>query len=233
MQKELNFRTWKNWTKSDWEDFDYTVAEAKAAATAIPSDPLPAATLFLEIRDNIRTLPVERRFSMGNTADDLTQAIQKGLSGDLFAIQKNCPYIPRRVETSPPPLKAYSDKNIGRQPHEEYVELDFEHWEHWGAERWKAFTSEVHGTLKTPSPAHLALIWQMIQAINKNIDRLPEQRQREALKLAEELITACQAATEQVARSIRRKKRQLRKRSPQRAVFKVTIREHDDSHKHK
>lgn len=120
----------------DFADLDglrKLVAAASAKATSTPADIFPAVQLFISIRDNISDVPLQNRFRTGNLADDLSEAIKKGLSKDLFEIQRQCPAVPYPVAED-------------AEPEQEEVAAtwsypDFENWANWGTSDWIRFES--------------------------------------------------------------------------------------------
>lgn len=201
LQPYLDLSGWGNWGEKDWAIFDQAIAEAQVAATTEPADPEPAMQLFLGVRQNIEALPLHRRFSMGNTADDLMEAVKKGMAQDLFQLQKKYPYAPRSVpiaqdgyQPTPkhnvPPTSNGSDRcwkkgKIGR----ETVELNFDQIADWGLSQWAALKIEID---KLSAAAELTMDalgqpGQLLEDFRSHIKQVPAHYRGELVQMAARL----------------------------------------------
>lgn len=198
----LNFSGWATWNEEDWAIFEQAVSDAQAAATASPADPKPALQMFLGIRQNIETLALHRRFSMGNIADNLMEAIKRGMAQDLFRIQKKCPAVPVPMGSAPSKFQPQQDPTptadggrgrwkrgkVGR----ETVELDFDQIGKWNLSQWAGLKIEVDkltaaaelttGILGSPG--------QMLEDIRAHIQQVPQHYQGEVVQMAAKLERA-------------------------------------------
>lgn len=198
----LDVSGWKDWGEKEWAIFDKAVIDAKVAAVAEPSDTAPAMYLFLQIRENIETLALHRKFTMGNIADDLQEAIQKGMSQDLFRIQQKCPAVP--VPVGPVPSKSQlqqsaaptSDRGRGaveeRQGRARDCGTGFDQIGKWNLSQWAGLKIEVDkltaaaelttGILGSPG--------QMLEDIRAHIQQVPQHYQGEVVQMAAKLERA-------------------------------------------
>lgn len=203
-QRGLDLSGWGNWSEEDWSTFNQAVSDAKAAATAEPADPEPALRLFLGIRQNIEALSLNRRFSMGNTADDLAEAIKKGMAQDLFQVQQKCPYLPmprpidRDADRPLPQCDAApaSDGNdrrwkrgkIGR----ETVELDFDHLDEWNLSQWAAL--KIHADKLTAAAelttGALGQPGQLLEDIRAHLQQVPQHYKDDVSQMVTQLVQA-------------------------------------------
>lgn len=198
----LDVSDWKDWGEDEWAAFDRAISDAKSAAVAEPSDTAPAMHLFRQIRENIETLAMHRKFTMGNVADDLQEAIQKGMSQDLFRIQQKCPAVP--VPVGPVPSKFQlqqsdaptSDGGRGRWKRgkvgRETVELDFDQIGKWNLSQWAGLKIEVD---KLTAAAELTTEilgppGQMLEDIRAHIQQVPQHYQGEVVQMAAKLERA-------------------------------------------
>lgn len=199
MQPRMDLSGWVNWNEENWAVFNQAVSDAQAAATVSPADPEPALRLFLGIRQNIETLPLHRRFDMGNTADDLMEAIKRGMAQDLFQVQKKCPYAPR-----PMPINQNADQSLVSVPDEtrgrwkrgqvgrELVELNFDHIADWGLSQWAALKIEID---KLSVAAELTMDalgqpGQLLEDFRSHIKQVPAHYRGELVQMAARLEQA-------------------------------------------
>lgn len=209
-QSYLDLSGWGCWGEEDWSIFDQAIADARAAAIASPADPMPAMHLFGGIRQNIETLERHRRFDMGNTADDLLEAIKKGMAQDLFQIQKKCPYSPRpmpimssesqsrdAVQLSPEytvaPTPDNSDRRwkkgrVGR----ELVALDFDRLDEWKLSQWAAL--KIHSDKLTAAAEMttdaLGQPGQLLEDLRAHVQQIPPHYKEDASQIASQLVQA-------------------------------------------
>ena len=198
----LDVSGWKGWGEDEWAAFDRAISDAKSAAVVEPADTAPAMHLFLEIRQNIETLPLNRRFLMGNIADDLQEAIQKGMSQDLFRIQQKCPAVPVPMDPAPSKFQPQQDPTpaadggrgrwkrgkVGR----ETVELDFDHIGKWNLSQWAGLKIEVD---KLSAAAELTMDalgqpGQLLEDIRAHVGQVPEHYREEIIRMATKLERA-------------------------------------------
>lgn len=215
LHPKLDLSGWRCWGEEDWSIFEQAVADAQAAATAEPADAAPAMHLFLEIRQNIETLELPRRFSMGNTADDLMEAVKQGMAQDLFQIQTKCPYVPRPVPIEPseapnrdavqlPPEYAAtptsddSDRRwkkgrVGR----ELVELNFDHLGEWSLSQWAAF--KIHADKMTAAAElttdALGQPGQLLEDIRAHIGEIPQHYIDDVTQMVTQLVQVINGRT--------------------------------------
>lgn len=200
----LDLSGWANWSEEDWAIFDQAVSDALEAAIAEPADPAPAMYLFIGIRQNIETLALHRRFSMGNTADNLMEAIKKGMAQDLFQVQQKCPYLPmprpidRDADRPLPQCDAApaSDGNdrrwkrgkIGR----ETVELDFDHLDEWNLSQWAAL--KIHADKLTAAAelttGALGQPGQLLEDIRAHLQQVPQHYKDDVSQMVTQLVQA-------------------------------------------
>lgn len=210
LQPYLDLSGWGKWGEENWAIFDQAIAAAQVAATTEPANPTPAIYLFLGIRQNIETLELHRRFDMGNTADDLLEAIKKGMAQDLFHIQKKCPYAPRPrpIELSESPnenvghsLSEYVDSpssdgndkrwkrgRVGR----ELVELNFDQIAGWGLSQWAALKIEIDklSAAADLTTGALGQPGQLMEDIRAHMEQVPPLYKKEVVQMAVKLEQA-------------------------------------------
>lgn len=204
IQPRMDLSGWANWSGEDWVTFDQAVADAQAAAIAEPADPEPAMQLFLGIRQNIETLAIHRRFSMGNTADDLMEAIKRGMAQDLFQVQKKCPYAPMpkpigqdtnqslsQCSTAPASDsggRRWKKGKIGR----ETVELNFDHLDEWSLSQWAALKIHVDKLTAAAGMTTDALgqLGQLLEDIRAHMEQVPPHYKEEVAQMAAKLEQA-------------------------------------------
>lgn len=198
-QPRMDLSGWANWSEEDWSTFNQAASDAQATATAEPADPEPALRLFLGIRQNIEALSLNRRFSMGNTADDLAEAIKRGMAQDLFQIQKKCPYTPRPISMNKnggqPPAPASDGNNrrwkkgrVGR----ELVELNFDHIADWELSQWAALKIEIDklSAAAELTTSALGQPGQLLEDIRAHMEQVPSLCKKEVAQMAIKLEQA-------------------------------------------
>lgn len=202
LQPYLDLSGWGNWGEEDWAVFDQAIANAQAAAVAEPADTAPAMHLFLEIRQNIETLTLHRRFAIGNLADDLMEAIKQGMAQDLFRIQKKCPAVP--VPIGPVPSKSQAQQDpppatdggrghwkrgkVGR----ETVELNFDQIADWGLSEWAGLKIEADKLMAAAelTTEILGPPGQMLEDIRAHVEHIPPLYKKEVAQMAVKLERA-------------------------------------------
>lgn len=213
-QLYLDLSGWGNWSVEDWVIFDQAVADAQTAAIASPADPMPAIHLFLSIRQNIEALERHRRFSMGNTADDLLEAVKKGMAQDLFQIQQKCPYAPRPIPmgqdtnqlSSQHKAFPVSDGTSGRwkrgQVGRETVELNFDHLDNWNLSQWAAFKIQMDKMTAAAETTMDALgqPGQLLEDIRAHVHQIPQHYMEDVSQMVSRLVQAiCGKTSETLA----------------------------------
>lgn len=224
LQPYLDLSGWRNWGESDWAIFAQAVTDAQASAIASPADSAPAIHLFLSIRQDIETLERHRRFAMGNTADDLIEAVKKGMAQDLSQIQKKCPYAPRPMpiassefpnkdadQLSPESVASPVSDGSGRgwkrgQIGREMVELNFDRLDKWNLSQWAALkihSDKLTAAVELTSDA-LGQPGQLLEDIRAHIQKIPQHYIDDVTQMVTQLVQAIGGRTSETLAEILR-----------------------------
>lgn len=199
IQPRIDLSGWADWSEEDWATFDQAVANAQAAAIAEPANPEPAIRLFLGIRQNVENLELHRRFNMGNVADDLLEAVKKGMAQDLFHVQEKCPCVPWPLPVAQDTKQSLAPVPDGTKGHwkkgrlgRELVELNFDQIANWSLSQWAGLKIEVDKlTAATEMSADaLGQPGQLLEDIRAHIQQIPPHYRGEVDQMATKLEQA-------------------------------------------